>query len=120
MPTEEGFTADSSTNEEQTNAPEVPTPEATAGGEQPSPTAGLQPGRIVYFVMNQPLSAGESYPVRPAIVVRVWDYVTGVSNLQVFIDGANDGRPAGLLWKTSIRYSEGREPDTWHWPPAAP
>lgn len=86
-----------------------------------TPIAGLGPGRTVLFVMDGPLAAGESPKVRPAVVVAVWDAVTGVSNLQVFVDGTNDGfRPEqGTVWKTSARYSEAREPGTWHWPPRA-
>lgn len=98
------------------------TEEKGAGGapaDEPKPIPGLAPGRAVHFVTDKPLSAGEAPEVRPAVVVRVWDLHTGVSNLQVFVDGTNDGYPAGqgTAWKTSIRYSEGREPGTWHWPP---
>jgi hypothetical protein len=80
---------------------------------------GLTEGRIVHYVMQ----SGEH---RPAIVVRVWD-VTGAPkgyvNLVVFVDGANDlhyasvpGTPDQVtIWATSKRYSEDKEPDTWHW-----
>lgn len=86
---------------------------------------GLTEGRIVHFVMPN----GEH---RPAIVVRVWDIGSvcdGYVNLQVFTDGSNDARPvsggestgfndavqSGILWRTSICYSESKEPNTWHW-----
>ena len=94
-----------------------------------SPTVG----RIVHYT----LSTGE---VRPAIVVRCWDghggYPPGVVNLQVFLDGRNDGEHApvhkspfgmvqsdecdrGLAWRTSVHPSKTGESDhgCWHWPP---
>lgn len=76
-----------------------------------SPQAGLSEGRLVHYVMVD----GQ---IRPAIVVRVWDRVTGCCNLQVFVDGSNDGYDwkTGTLWATSIPYDEGLAPQTWHWP----
>lgn len=87
---------------------------------------GLTEGRIVHFVMPN----GEH---RPAIVVRVWREIAsaceGYVNLQVFTDGSNDVLGSeqftsfdaeairrGVLWKTSVCYSETKEPGTWHWP----
>jgi hypothetical protein len=82
---------------------------------------GLTEGKIVHFVM----SSGEH---RPAIIVRVWRDLSGVpegySNLIVFVDGSNDVKrvlaepfadPVTTVWETSIHYSEGKEPRTWHW-----
>lgn len=84
---------------------------------------GLTEGRIVHFVMNN----GEH---RPAIIVKVWNKETGVSNLQVFTDGSNDRRQvsgeestayndavdSGILWRTSILPSfDDPQPNTWHW-----
>ncbi len=83
---------------------------------------GLTVGRIVHFVMPD----GDH---RPAIVVRTWggDCV----QLQVFLDGTNDLTPAenggisreiaerGLMWATSVPYSEQPQPRTWHWPERA-
>jgi hypothetical protein len=88
---------------------------------------GLTEGRIVHFV----LAENEH---RPAIVVKVWRNYNeagelvppdnGVSNLQVFTDGLNDryhseqlpqGFESGIAWKTSVLYSENKEPGTWHW-----
>ena len=45
----------------------------------------------------------------PMVITRVWDYYSGVINGQVFLDG-ND-----TLWVTSVPYSEGKLPRTWHW-----
>lgn len=71
---------------------------------------GLTEGRIVHFVMMNGTH-------RPAIIVQVWNKDTGVSNLQVFTDGRNDGdnQEIGTVWHTSIKYSEEKEPYTWHW-----
>lgn len=75
---------------------------------------GLTEGRIVHYVLPHGPSRGEH---RPAIVVKVWSKDMGTVNLQVFTDGSNDGEnyAAGVLWQTSIVYSEDKEPDTWHW-----
>lgn len=106
----------------------APAEESPAAG-QPQPIEGLIPGRPVHYVLDRPYSAGEAHEIRPAIIVRVWDRFAGTSNLQVFTDGSNDRKFTGetrrfpgdtgdnIVWKTSIRYSEGREPGTWHWPP---
>lgn len=70
------------------------------------------PGRIVMFHTLR----GD----RPAIVTRVWE-ATGLLNLHVFFDGANDD--AGEIynphdhhehWRTSI--AEGTEIGQWSWP----
>ena len=87
---------------------------------------GLIEGRIVHYVMPD----GNHVP---AIVVKVWN-PNGTSNLQIFTDGVNslpstpeenrkfdsfgfwpDEIRHGHLWITSIRYSEEKEPGTWHW-----
>jgi hypothetical protein len=114
-------------------------------------------GRIVNYVM-QPSdfgptsvytanSQGRSAPiVRPAVIVETWgnqatsDETKWTVNLQVFVDGSNDGYPilptapaAGLsvqdalnaimaspppvcqLWKTSVTHNEATKvPGTWH------
>lgn len=73
---------------------------------------GLTEGRIVHYVLEN----GEH---RPAIVVKVWDKVSGVSNLQVFTDSSNDepvtGHAGNIMWKTSVPYAEAPRPSTWHW-----
>lgn len=87
---------------------------------------GLTEGRIVHFVMPN----GEH---RPAIIVRVWASgpCGGYVNMQVFTDGANDtysippgsnestslneAIKTGIIWRTSICYSEEKTPNTWHW-----
>ena len=87
-------------------------------------------GRVVHFV----LPGGEH---RPAFIVKVWpgefgnDEVKDGVNLQVFIDGTNDGHVGGdctleegqkgMVWRTSVRYAAtpggtGLPPGTWHWP----
>lgn len=99
---------------------------------------GLTEGRIVHFVMPN----GEH---RPAIVVRVWRVKiqtdneftleapeNGCCQLQVFTDGSNDVDQSfgdnmeysvykmeeardGIMWRTSVLYSENPKPSTWHW-----
>ncbi len=80
---------------------------------------GLTEGRIVHYVMPD----GDH---RAAIVVKVWNKDTGVSNLTVFTDWSNDiiGNEsdalnaliaAGTFWRTSVEYSEEPKPNTWHW-----
>src|SRR4051812_37918792 len=80
---------------------------------------GLTEGRMVHYVLPDGPSAGQH---RPAVVVHVWrdipDYVAdGRVQLQVFTDGTNDGGDyaGGLVWRTSVKYSEEKEPGTWHW-----
>lgn len=77
------------------------------------PLAGLIEGRIVHFVFAD--RQGELVH-RPAVVVRVGDRASGLVNLRVFTDGANDA-PYGdhTLWATSVRYSEEPQDQTWHW-----
>lgn len=74
-------------------------------------------GRTVHYVLTD----GQH---RPATVVRTFPGYDGV-NLVVLLDGTNDstvaiahGFQAGALtgWATSVKYSEGKEPFTWHWP----
>lgn len=86
------------------------------------PMEGLIEGRIVHYVLDNPLAAGEHPETRPAMIVAVWDRYSGVSNLQVASKGLRDahltgGTDANWVCKTSVRYSEGREPGTWHWIP---
>lgn len=97
---------------------------------------GLTEGRIVHFVLPasegnllardiSPASAGQH---RAAIVVRVLDQETGMSNLTVFLDGGNDQpsviEPPRTMGFGSVFYDEYQGPGTWHWPddgiPAAP
>lgn len=68
-------------------------------------------GRIVHYVMPDGPAKGAH---RPAVVVCAFN-VTCV-NLQVFVDGINDGVEAhqGTLWKSSV--CEGTCPGSWHWP----
>lgn len=82
---------------------------------KPQRMDGLTEGRIVHFVLPDGPNKGEH---RPAIIVKVWDVSSvcdGYCNLMVFMDGYNDGGASFLSWKTSKCYSEGKEPDTWHW-----
>lgn len=73
--------------------------------------------------VNYVLSAGRSKgEIRPATVVRDWGGATnphGALNLQVHTDHTNDfdmgqNGSLGLLWATSVPYSETKEPGTWH------
>jgi hypothetical protein len=89
---------------------------------------GLTEGRRVHFVLgDDSLSPGEH---RPADVIKVWNKENGCSNLVVHVDGSNDyneyltdtgGRRQPVLarWKTSVLYSENKEPNTWHFIEAA-
>jgi hypothetical protein len=88
---------------------------------------GLIEGRIVHFVMPDGKHS-------PAMIVRVWNQETGMSNLQVFTDGSNslpytpeekvlfsnfgmdlNQVAHGHIWMTSRSYSEEPKPGTWHW-----
>lgn len=86
---------------------------------------GLSEGRIVHYVLRDKDVPGFENGVRaggrhrPAIVVNAWpnlDRDDGYSNLVVIADGNNDGNEDILLWVTSVTYSDGHEPGTWHWP----
>jgi hypothetical protein len=86
---------------------------------EPSPFAGLRAGRIVHYV----LGPGYVYQgqCRPAMVVKIWsdrpEDSGGVAQLVVFYDGGNDRPYDGEVveWRTSVQYSVGNEPGTWHW-----
>jgi hypothetical protein len=80
---------------------------------------GLTEGRIVHYVLESGRSKGEH---RPAIVVRDWKQENGLVQLQVFTDGTNDliadfdgAVGKNVVWRTSVHYSEAKEPGTWHW-----
>ncbi|MCI0441325.1 MAG: hypothetical protein L0177_19665 [Chloroflexi bacterium] len=73
---------------------------------------GLAIGRIVHYVLAEGPSDGQC---RPAIIVRVWNQETGMSNLDVFLDASNDGGGSLLMWATSISYAKGGL-NSWHWP----
>jgi hypothetical protein len=72
-------------------------------------------GRIVMYVPegSHTPEAHNSAKVLPAIIVRTWEetsYENDEVNLKVFTDGPTD------TWRTSVPYSETKEPGTWHWP----
>lgn len=82
-------------------------------------------GRIVHYVLPEGPRRGE---IRPAVIVRVFTGVDapinpGMCNLQVLLDGGNDGLEGGLggvVWKGSVLHSAATEAPvagTWHWPP---
>jgi len=86
---------------------------------------GLTEGRIVHFVLPDGVrNAGEH---RAALIVKIWPTMkeSGTVNMLVFLDGGNDTKsgleaPLGSVqWQTSVRYSEGKEGRTWHWPEKA-
>jgi hypothetical protein len=80
---------------------------------EPRAMPGLTEGRMVHYVLPDGPNAGEH---RPAVIVRIWDHGSGYVNLQVLVDGTNDyPQYNGLLWATSIEYSEEPRPRTWHW-----
>ena len=113
-----------------TEAELAASPEATQElPQEGTAAAAVYEGALVHYVMTN----GDH---RPAIVVRVWRNLSGAHeglpvleglvNLQVFTDGGNDQNPAyssglnervssGLLWATSVRYSDQHEAGTWHW-----
>lgn len=70
-------------------------------------------GADVAFVLDAGPNKGQA---RPAKVVSIG--VAGKVNLQVFIDGGNDGYngPAGTVWQTSVPYNSAEAPGSWHWP----
>ena len=81
-------------------------------------------GRIVHYVM--PESHRRAGEIRPAVVVRVWKPIDdpahpGMSNLQVLLDGSNDGAGGppyeATMWAGSVLHSAEPKPNTWHWPP---
>lgn len=76
-------------------------------------------GRIVHYVLKQGRFAGM---IRAAMITLTWpgeapgstaDHV----NLTVFLDLANDPQEGAENHATSARYSEDKEPGTWHWMP---
>lgn len=73
---------------------------------------GLTEGRMTHYVLDSGPSEGQH---RPAIVVKVWNKESGMVNLAVLTDFSNDGYPSGLIWKTSVGYSEEPLLNTWHW-----
>ena len=76
-------------------------------------------GRIVHYVPEDGPSKGQH---RPALIVRVWGDPANPEpyvNLQVLLDGTNDGSLAGnSVWRTSVQPDQSSEPQprTWHWP----
>ena len=79
---------------------------------------GLTPGRIVHYVLDE--NARYKGEHRPAIVVKLWEPKggpMGTCQLQVFTDGQNDGPgyESGIVWRTSVYYSEEPKLGTWHW-----
>lgn len=69
-------------------------------------------GSIVHYVLPDGRHKGEH---RGAIVTKVGD--RSLVNLSVFGDSSNDGPQyaMGSVWRTSVQFSEGKEPGTWHW-----
>lgn len=83
--------------------------------ETPVPTgpvkrklSGLESGDKVSFVVNRPYVAGEAPDIVEATVTKMHDKKLGVIDLTVEGDEEK---------KTSVRYSERREPLTWHFAP---
>jgi hypothetical protein len=78
-------------------------------------------GRIVIYIPTEAdfeiLGSGTNRTSPwSAIIAHSWPEIEayaadGVVNLQVVTDG-----PKGLLWRTSVHYSDQMEPGTWHWP----
>jgi hypothetical protein len=49
----------------------------------------------------------------PAVIAQTWEatsYQHDEVNLKVLADGPTD------FWRTSVPYSEDKQPGTWHWP----
>ncbi len=83
-------------------------------------------GRTVMFVMPgnaiRPDSEGQ---IRPAVIVRVFERPDGETpcvNLQVFVDGTNDGylHDRATQWVTSCSFDADKLPGSWHWPEIKP
>jgi hypothetical protein len=75
------------------------------------------PGRVVLYVPHDGQGYGGNFtsPL-PATIVNAWPDLPGyqeegIVNLKVHTDALEDA------WETSVHYSEGKEPRTWHWPP---
>lgn len=74
-------------------------------------------GRVVIYVWGDDpqdkVDHNNHADVSPAIVVRTWGntaYENDEVNLRILADGQS------VQWKTSVPYSETKEPNTWHWP----
>lgn len=71
-------------------------------------------GRVVIYCWPPEKQRMNNHSAQsPAIIVRTWEgtaYQMDEVNLAVIPDGP------GTLWETSVPYSEGNEPHTWHWP----
>lgn len=81
-------------------------------------------GRIILYVPTPKdienlsvahIDANRNSTPLAAIIVNDWPGLAtyeenGVVNLQAFLDGR------GTIWGTSVHYSQGKEPGTWHWP----
>lgn len=94
------------------------------------PTKKPYVGAQVLYVLESGNCKGD---FRPAFVVRDWKQPGGLVNMQVLTDGFNDtfresvagmqsngeavslNFSANTLWRTSVHYSEDKEPGTWHW-----
>jgi hypothetical protein len=76
---------------------------------------GLVEGRIVHYVLPENDGVRNSGRHVPAMIVKVW-HESGTSNLLLFTD-INDltEQASPTVWRTSIVYSENKEPNTWHW-----
>ena len=76
-----------------------------------TPTVKPTIGRIVHFVPPNDtcIEASNHTKEVPAIVTNVFGEGALV-NLKVFTDGIYD------TWRTSVHYSESKEPFSWHWP----
>ena len=69
---------------------------------------GLTVGRMVHYVAyGTPGGEYQAGAHRAAVVTEVRDSELGTCTLAVF-------NPTGIHWNTA-RYSEGKEPGTWHW-----
>jgi hypothetical protein len=116
-----------------TSAPDNTYAELVQVSEAVSAQTQIAEGVIVGDTVRYVMPNGKH---RPAVVVEVWSQLTGVHeglpiegglcNLQVFTDSSNDQDEtqssgynervaSGLLWATSVRYSEDHVPGTWHW-----
>lgn len=77
-------------------------------------------GRILHYVYaSHDLDSAHQDSVgksRPAIVVQVFGEEAKCANVQVFTDGANDGHPSGIIWKTSVSISEMPTEGMLYWP----
>lgn len=85
--------------------------------EKPIPGFGLC--RMVLYVPRESDGFRPNVDAVVGVIVRAWDKMTGLANLQLLPDGSNhvNSEAGRTQWVTSVPYSEDKTPGTWHFPP---